>query len=122
MAGELDRAHYGGKKREGYMNNSTLRRVPAAVIILVAVIGKPLVATADSHESDGAQVLVTATTSSNPMLDPGACDPTTFFLLNPLTFKEGEPACVLLDRRGPRFSAISESQGDSHRPDQGKRK
>jgi hypothetical protein len=96
------------------MKNSILKGVLAAMIVAAALIDRPLIATADGHGSDGAHLAVNFATGPYTKLDPATCDPTTFFLLNSLAFKEGEPACVVsLDRADTRFVAHGGRQEQS---------
>jgi hypothetical protein len=67
------------------MKNSILKGVLAAVIVLVALSGRALLAEA----SDGVHVVVTDTAGPFTAADPGTCDPITFFP------KAGDPVCIL---------------------------
>ena len=75
-------------EKEGNMKNSTLKGMLAAVIVLVALTGRPLTAAADGHESDGVHIVVTFIAGPSTAADPGTCDPTTFLP------KAGDPVCI----------------------------
>ncbi len=66
------------------MKNSILKAMLAAAVVLVALIGRPLLAAASGAE----RISFTYTQVEDTNLDPGTCDPTTFL---PYT---GDPACV----------------------------
>lgn len=66
------------------MKNSILKAMLAAVVVLVALTGRPLVAAA----SGAKQITITFTFVANQNLDPGTCDPSTY---RP---SAGDPACI----------------------------
>ena len=66
------------------MKNSILKGMLAAVIVLVAFTGRPLLAAASGAE----QISVTFTLVDYPNADPGTCNPSTYLPY------AGDPACI----------------------------
>ncbi len=67
---------------QAYLKNPILKGALAAAIVLAALTGRPLVATADVFQV----TVVGPGTTSNYL--PGSCDPITFYP------KPGDPACI----------------------------
>jgi hypothetical protein len=81
------------------MKNSILKAMLAAVIVLVALIGRPLLAAASRAE----KISFTYTFVGYTNLDPGTCDPSTYLPY------AGDPACVLYS--GSQFTLAGDLVG-----------